>query len=254
MSDPGHVRFDQAARLLGTRPVSDPGHVRFDQAARLLGTRPVSDPGHVRFDQAARLLGTRPVSDPGRVRFDRRRACSGHVQCLTLDTSGRGVEVASPGARARCSRPRHRRLGPDVRPGQGRGRPLSALRLPRRPVPDRECRPRGAGGGTTALARPPRRARRGRARAPARAGLCAPDGRARADDGVEHRLHHRALCRLHPAARARALPGTSCSSGVVRRRPFRRGARRCSPVSAQAMRSAMRSCWAARSRTRSRSC
>ena len=38
----------------------------------------------------------------------------------------------------------------------------------------------------------------------------APDGRARADDGREHRLHHRALRRLHAAARARVLRDAAC--------------------------------------------
>ena len=86
-------------------------------------------------------------------------------------------------------------------------------------------------------------------------GLRAPDGRARADDRLERRLHHRPLRRLHAAPRARcssgrgsgravwlgvalAVAGLAHALGRRRRRP----GRRCC------------SCSPARRRTRSRSC
>ena len=171
------------------------------------------------------------------------------------DHHGRGALVASRDARAARPDRRHRRLGRHLRPGQGRGRALSALRVPGRPVPDRvaSCSPC-----------PPRR---GCARSAGAAGsrasslglllaarLRAADGRARADDRLERRLHHRPLRRLHAAARPAALPHARRPRGLARCRARRRRAgdalrrrrRRSAPATC--------SCSPARPPTRSRSC
>ena len=59
---------------------------------------------------------------------------------------------------------------------------------------------------------------RARRRDAARRRLRAPDRGARADDGHEHRLHHRPLRRLHAAPRARRLPDAGAGGGLGRRR------------------------------------
>ena len=89
-----------------------------------------------------------------------------------------------------------------------------------------------------ALARPQRRGRRARARPPARGGLRAPDGRARADDGLERRLHHRALRRLHAAPRAAPLPDARRAASSGSASGWRSSGSRCCPASAPATRSA----------------
>ena len=120
---------------------------------------------------------------------------------------------------------RHRGLGRHVRAGQGRGRALSALRLPRRPLCDRVARARRAGRRADALTGSPWLGRRRLARPPAGDGLRAADGRARADDRLERRLHHRPLRRLHAAPRAAALPDPSGQSRLDRGRARGRRAR-----------------------------
>ena len=193
------------------------------------------------------------VPAPGRV-----PGTDPHGTCRSAVSAADRRTIASRGAGslplgAARPRRRHGRLGADVRAGQGRGRDLSALRLPGRALRDREPRARRAGGAAAALARPQRRRRRDRARPPARHGLRAPDGRARADDGVERRLHHRALRRLHAAPRAPPLPDARRRGRLARRRAWRSSGSACSPESAPAIASATRSSSPARPRTRSRS-
>ena len=147
---------------------------------------------------------------------------------------------------------RHRGLGPHLRPGQGRGRALSALRVPRRSVRDRVARARRAGRRAACA----RSGGRGwvagvGARPPARARLRAPDGRARADDRLERRLHHRPLRRLHAAARAAALPDARGQGGLARGRARRRRARDALRRRRGRPASATCSCSPARRRTRS---
>ena len=127
--------------------------------------------------------------------------------------------VGSRGARRRRARRRHRRLGAHLRPGQGRGRALPALRLPRRPLRDRERHPGAAGAASRTCAAAARLGRRRRARTAARRRLRAPDRRARADDGLEHGLHHGLYVVFTPLL-ARILFGTRIGAA----RPWRASA------------------------------
>ena len=62
---------------------------------------------------------------------------------------------------------------------------------------------------------PRARLRRGRGRrCAARARLRPADGRARADHGDEHRVHHRSLRRLHPSDRAGAVPHSGAAAAL----------------------------------------
>ena len=110
------------------------------------------------------------------------------------------------------ARRRHRDLGLHVRPGAEGRRRLPAVRLPRRPLRDLDARARALRLAAAARACPAAAGRR-RGRAPASSSALAygaPDRGPRADDRLEHGLHHRALRRLHAAARARRSSGRRC--------------------------------------------
>ena len=122
------------------------------------------------------------------------------------------------------SRPcrRHRDLGRHVRPGSGRARAVSACSRSSR------C---GLRSRPSSLAPFAWRSLRTLPRAGYAAGIGVgvllaaayglPDGRARAHDGREHRLHHRPLRRLHAAPRARPLRNAGAARALGRRRARR---------------------------------
>ena len=137
----------------------------------------------------------------------------------------------------------HRDLGLHVRPGAEGGRRLPALRLPRRALRDLDgsCSPRSRG-------RPLRTLPRAGWAAGALAGgflaaaYALPDGRARPDDGLEHRVHHRPLRRLHADPRARALPDAGPGRRLGRRRALARRPRPDQRHARRLRRSGTRSC------------
>ena len=118
----------------------------------------------------------------------------------------------------------------------------SASRSPRSCSPSRRR--------TAADARAAGLGRRRVARAAARARLRAADGGARADDRLERRLHHRAVRRLHAAARARCSSGRAWAARSGSASRSRSSGSRCSPESAPAIRSATCSFSSARRPTR----
>ena len=149
---------------------------------------------------------------------------------------------------------RHRRLGRHLRAGEGRAGALSALRLPRRPLRDRIARTRPACGRANALTGPPGLGRGRLARPPAGRRVRASDSRARPDDRLERRLHHRPLRRLHAAPRAAALPHTGRRGSLGWRRARGRRSRDALRRRVRATRWATCSCSPDRRRTRFRSC
>ena len=209
---------------------------------------PAANPTQERSTGMGRAT-SRSTSAAGRTyraaaRRRRRVRPSVHVGLATPLGSRRGDRRADP---------RHGGLGRHVRPGQGRGGALSALRVPRHSVPDRD---RGARTGRRPAASRPRPGgprRRLRPRRPGRARDRAADGRARADDGHEHRLHHGPVRPLHSAARARALPDADPARALGRRRA--RARRAGAPLGGPAglRRQATCSSSSARSSRRSRS-
>ena len=131
---------------------------------------------------------------------------------------------------------RHRRLGRDVRPGEGRGRDLSAVRVPGAAVRDRErdARRAAAPRGSAALG-----SRTGSAPACSRARCSAPATRCRRPGSSGRRvsldrLHHRHVRRADAAARARRVPDPGRRAALARRRARHRAGSRCSRASTAA--------------------
>ena len=150
---------------------------------------------------------------------------------------------------------RHRRLGRDVRAGEGRGRALPAV-----PVSGAALRDRERDAGPARRRAPPRSAATERwpaiaRRRAARRRLCAADRRARAHDGVLHRVRHRHVRRADAAARASRCSARGSAGGIWLGVAARdRSGSRCSPASTAARASATCSCSPVRRSTRSRSC